>query len=134
MYEKRFRIPLKVSNLLDISIKDHHLKFDCPPNYEKGVSDKHISRYVNNIYFSIIHTVFSYIARWICLFDLVMFLTFRFQPSTTTCSKLSIKTLKQLMGLVQSLYERHQNKVNDRCRFSNFIVYFVQVLRIGVLF
>ena len=51
MYEKRFRIPLKVSNLLDISIKDHHLKFNCPPNYEKGVSDKHISRYVNNIYF-----------------------------------------------------------------------------------
>ena len=37
-----FVAPLKVSSLVDISIKDHPLKFNCAPNYQKNVSDKHI--------------------------------------------------------------------------------------------
>ena len=51
-------LPLKVNNLLDISINDHHsLKFNCAPNYEKILSDKHINIYVKRL--SPSYTVFS---------------------------------------------------------------------------
>ena len=45
-----FVAPLKVSSLVDISIKDHPLKSNCAPNYEKNVSDKHIGIYVQRLF------------------------------------------------------------------------------------
>ena len=71
-----------VSNLVDISVNDHPLNFNCVPNYEKKVFDKHISKYVEKLFF-ILHAIFL-LAHCSFLFDLVMFATFRFQPSSKT--------------------------------------------------
>ena len=41
---------LKVSSLVDISINDRYLKFNCVQNYEKNLFDKHINICVKRLF------------------------------------------------------------------------------------